>query len=65
MATTDNASSVAVPARVNYSEFNEAEEAAVIEIASSALRNTEKSERPMYHKDIAQLVKQQLDQTKG
>ncbi len=54
-----------VAARVNYSELNEAEEAVIIEIASNALKNTEKSERPMYHKDVAQLIKQQLDQTKG
>ncbi len=65
MANTESNSSGIIAARVNYTEMNEAEETAVIEIATNALRNTEKSERPMYHKDIAQLVKQQLDHSKG
>jgi hypothetical protein len=37
----------------------------VIEIAINALKTQEKSERPVYHKDIAQIVKQQLDTLKG
>lgn len=53
------------PAKVNYSEMNEADSALVIEIATNALRTQDKSERPVYHRDIAQLVKQQLDTTKG
>jgi dynein light chain LC8-type len=36
-----------------------------VEIATNALRSLEKSERPVYHKDIAQLIKQQLDATRG
>jgi hypothetical protein len=53
------------PAQVNYSEMNEADTAMVIEIATNALRTQDKSERPVYHRDIAQIIKQQLDSTKG
>jgi hypothetical protein len=37
----------------------------VIDISTNALKTQDKSERPTYHKDIAQLIKQQLDTTKG
>ncbi len=57
--------SVLPPAQVNYSEMNEADTAMVIEIATNALRTQDKSERPVYHRDIAQLVKQQMDTAKG
>jgi dynein light chain LC8-type len=50
---------------VLYSEMNEADQAVVIEIASSALRAQEKSERTLYHKDVAQMVKKGLDTQKG
>ena len=50
---------------VLYSEMNEADQGVVIEIASSALRAQEKSERTLYHKDVAQMVKQGLDTQKG
>lgn len=36
-----------------------------MEIAINALKTQEKSERPVYHKDIAMIVKQQLDSVKG
>jgi hypothetical protein len=36
-----------------------------IDIAVNALKTQEKSEKPIYHKDIAQIVKQQLDAAKG
>ena len=32
---------------------------------NSKKKTQEKSERPVYHKDIAQLIKTQLDSTKG
>eukprot|EP01033_Poteriospumella_lacustris_P003783 gene3783-2680_t len=51
--------------RVNYSEMTESDQNAAMEIALNALKSTEKSERPVYHKDIAQTVKQQLDTTRG
>eukprot|EP01033_Poteriospumella_lacustris_P022729 gene22729-17137_t len=40
--------------RVNYSEMTESDQNAAMEIALNALKSTEKSERPVYHKDIAQ-----------
>lgn len=36
-----------------------------IDTTLNALKTQEKSERPVYHKDIAQIIKQQLDTTKG
>jgi dynein light chain LC8-type len=48
-----------------YSEMTEADQAMVVEIASNALRAQEKSERTIYHKDVAQMVKQDLDNQKG
>eukprot|EP01039_Chlorochromonas_danica_P004412 gene4412-4833_t len=55
----------ALSAFVDYSEMNEADQTLAIEIALNALKTQEKNERPVYHKDIAQLVKQQLDTSKG
>ena len=37
----------------------------VIEVASNALRVQEKGEQARYHKNIAQIVKQELDTQKG
>jgi len=53
------------PVKVNYTELHENDQNAVIEIAVNAMKTQEKSERPVYHKDIAQIVKQQLDTIKG
>ena len=50
---------------VLYSELNEAEQTSAIEIASNALQSQEKSEKAVYHKDVAQMVKQDLDQKGG
>jgi hypothetical protein len=50
---------------VMYSEMNEADQGMVIEIASNALRAQEKSERTIYHKDVSQMIKQDLDTQKG
>jgi dynein light chain LC8-type len=50
---------------VNYSEMNEADQNMVIEIASNALRSQEKSEKPIYHKDIAEMIKKDLDAHKS
>jgi len=36
-----------------------------IDIATNALKTQEKSEKPIYHKDIAQIIKLQLDTAKG
>lgn len=43
----------------------QADQASALEIATNALKSMEKSERPVYHKDIAQIIKQQLDSTRG
>jgi dynein light chain LC8-type len=51
--------------KVNYTEITEADQAFAIEIATAAMKLQEKSERPIYHKDIAQTVKEQLDTQKG
>jgi hypothetical protein len=37
----------------------------LIEIAVNSLKTQEKSERPLYHKDLACFVKQQLETAKG
>lgn len=37
----------------------------MIDIATNALKTQEKSEKPIYHKDVAQIIKQQLDTAKG
>lgn len=50
---------------VMYSEMNEADIGIVIEMASNALRAQEKSEKTIYHKDIAQIIKHDLDAQKG
>lgn len=48
----------------NFLQFK-ADQLLAIEIAVNALKTQEKSEKPIYHKDIAQIVKQQLDTSKG
>lgn len=50
---------------VMYSEMTEVDQGTVLEIASNALRAQEKSERTLYHKDVAQMVKHDLDNQKG
>lgn len=42
-----------------------ADQSYAIDVAINALKTREKSERPVYHKDIAQTIKNQLDQSKG
>lgn len=43
----------------------QADQLLVIDIATNALKTQEKSEKPIYHKDVAQIIKQQLDTAKG
>ena len=50
---------------VGYCEMNEADKVIAIEIATNALKLQEKSEKTLYHKDIAQVIKQELDSQKG
>jgi len=51
--------------RINYSEMNENDQSSAVEITLNAIKAQEKSDRPMYHKDLAQTIKQQLDLARG
>jgi len=50
---------------ISFILVTKADQSYSIEVAVNALKTQEKSERPVYHKDIAQLIKAQLDSTKG
>jgi hypothetical protein len=50
---------------VVYNEMNEADREGTIEIALNALKLQEKSEKQLYHKDLAQYIKQELDTLRG
>ena len=50
---------------ISYTEMNDADQALVIETASNALKTQDKGEQASYHKDIAQIIKQELDKSKG
>jgi len=50
---------------VSYSEMNENDQTFAIELATNALKLQDKGEQTVYHKDIAQHVKQELDKSKG
>lgn len=63
MASVDIPNSITE--KICYSEMSENDLSSVIEIAASSLKLQEKSERPIYHKDLALFVKQQLDANKG
>eukprot|EP01031_Cornospumella_fuschlensis_P030151 gene30151-36422_t len=65
MAAAAAESAASVHAIVNYSEMSESDQAMTIDATLNALKTQEKSERPVYHKDIAQIIKQQLDAAKG
>ena len=45
--------------------ISQADQTLAMEIASNAIKSQEKNERPVHHKDLAQIIKQQLDSTKG
>lgn len=51
--------------KILYSEMNEADKESTVEIALNALKSQDKSEKPLYHKDIAQIIKQDLDSQRG
>lgn len=51
--------------KVNYSEMSEADQNYTLEIAVNAMKTQEKSEKPVYPKDIAEIIKKQLDSGKG
>ncbi|KAJ1422222.1 dynein light chain type 1 [Ochromonadaceae sp. CCMP2298] len=51
--------------KINYTEMSVADQALTVEIATNALKTQDKSEKPVYHKDIAEIIKKQLDTAKG
>ncbi len=51
--------------QIMYSEMNEIDQNFVIDIATNSLRAQEKGEQAKFHKNIAQIVKQELDTQKG
>ena len=48
-----------------YSILFQADQSFTIELATNALRTQEKGEQSKYHKNLAQLVKHELDTQKG
>ncbi len=48
-----------------YSELSEADQTLLIEIVSNAVKLQEKSEKPVFHKDVAEFIKKELDTQKG
>lgn len=50
---------------VVYNEMCEQDKENTIEIAINGLKLQEKSEKQLYHKDIAQYIKQELDTQRG
>ena len=53
------------PVQMVYCEMTESDTSLVVELVTSSLRSVEKSERMMYHRDLAQTIKTELDTTKG
>jgi len=51
--------------QVVYSELNEADQNLTYEIALNTLKLQDKGENVMYQKDIAQIIKNELDKVKG
>lgn len=50
---------------VVYNEMNDSDREGTIEVAYNALKLQEKSEKQLYHKDLAQYIKQELDSLRG
>jgi hypothetical protein len=48
-----------------YTEMSEADQNLVATITANALKSQEKSEKTMHQKDLAQMIKIELDQQKG
>mmetsp|Transcript_23948 Transcript_23948/g.26215 ORF Transcript_23948/g.26215 Transcript_23948/m.26215 type:complete len:103 (-) Transcript_23948:127-435(-) len=64
MANLENTASN-FTARICYSEMLEGDLNNVVDIAMNSLKIQEKSERPVYHKDLALFIKQQVESSKG
>ena len=50
---------------VVYTEMTDAEQSSTIEIATNALKTQDKSDKTVYHHDVAQIIKTELDTNKG
>ncbi len=48
-----------------YSEMTDGEQETLTEIALNALKQQEKADKTLYFKDLAQIVKQELDNQRG
>ena len=48
-----------------FSYTRQADHILTLEIASNALKSQDRGEHSTYHKDVAQIIKQELDSQKG
>lgn len=53
------------PVQMVYCEMSESDSSHVLELVTTSLRSVEKSERMMYHRDLAQTIKTELDASRG
>ncbi len=51
--------------KIVYSEMTEADQSIVVELALNALKSQDKSDHMVYQKDMAQMLKTELDKSKG
>jgi dynein light chain LC8-type len=66
MATSKDADDLALlKTQIMYTEMNETDQTLVMSIAANSLKSQDKSEKNIYYKDIAQMVKSELDTQKG
>jgi len=49
---------------VVYTEMSEADQSSTIDTAMNALKTIDKSDKVVHHKDVAQIIKMELDATK-
>jgi hypothetical protein len=59
------ATATALPVQIVYNEMSENDKGVVMELVSNTLKSLEKSEKMMYNRDLAQIIKQELDILKG
>jgi hypothetical protein len=59
------ASSSSIPIKMVYNEMEEIDKNTIIELASNALKDQEKSEKTLYFKDLAEIIKNDLDSSRG
>jgi hypothetical protein len=54
-----------LPVKLEYNEMSDADKTMVMESAMNSLRAQEKNEKTLYYKDLAQMMKLELDAAKG